>query len=43
MARKRIYEIAHELGVSSKDLIAKLEEMGISEGDIDDAVAWARR
>ncbi len=30
MARKRIYEIAHELGVSSKDLISKLEEMGMS-------------
>lgn len=30
MARKRIYEIAHELGVSSKDLIAKLEEMGMA-------------
>ncbi|MCX6100207.1 MAG: translation initiation factor IF-2 [Candidatus Bipolaricaulota bacterium] len=30
MARKRIYEIAHELGVSSKDLISKLEEMGMT-------------
>ena len=30
MARKRIYEIAHEVGVSSKDLIAKLEEMGMA-------------
>ncbi len=30
MARKRIYEIAHELGVSSKDLIAKLDEMGMA-------------
>jgi translation initiation factor IF-2 len=30
LARKRIYEIAHELGVSSKDLISKLEEMGMS-------------
>ena len=29
MARKRIYEIAKELGVSSKELIAKLEEMGM--------------
>ncbi len=30
MARKRIYEIAHELGISSKDLISKLEEMGMA-------------
>ena len=30
MTRKRIYEIAKELGVSSKDLIEKLEEMGMS-------------
>jgi len=29
LARKRVYEIAHELNVSSKDLIAKLEEMGM--------------
>ena len=29
MARKRIYEIARELGVTSKALIAKLEEMGM--------------
>jgi len=29
LARKRIYEIAKELGVSSKELIAKLEEMGM--------------
>ena len=29
MARKRIYEIAKELAVSSKELIAKLEEMGM--------------
>jgi translation initiation factor IF-2 len=29
LARKRIYEIAHELGVSSKELITKLEEMGM--------------
>lgn len=30
MARKRIYEIAHELGIPSKDLISKLEEMGMA-------------
>lgn len=30
MGRKRVYEIARELGVSSKDLIAKLEEMGLA-------------
>ncbi len=30
MVRKRIYEIARELGVSSKDLVTKLEEMGLS-------------
>lgn len=30
MGRKRIYEIARELGVSSKDLVTKLEEMGLS-------------
>ena len=29
MARKRIYEIAKELAISSKELIAKLEEMGM--------------
>ena len=29
MARKRIYEIAKELGVTSKELVAKLEEMGM--------------
>ena len=29
MAKKRIYEIAKELGVSSKDLIAKLDELGM--------------
>lgn len=29
MARKRIYQIAKELGVSSKELIAKLAEMGM--------------
>ncbi|MFC2083194.1 translation initiation factor IF-2 [Candidatus Bipolaricaulota bacterium] len=29
MSKKRIYEIARELGVSSKKLIAKLEEMGM--------------
>ncbi|MDD4903956.1 MAG: translation initiation factor IF-2 [Candidatus Bipolaricaulis sp.] len=30
MGRKRVYEIARELDVSSKDLISKLEEMGLS-------------
>jgi translation initiation factor IF-2 len=30
LGRKRVYEIARELGVSSKDLIAKLEEMGLA-------------
>ncbi len=29
MSKKRIYEIARELDVTSKDLIAKLEEMGM--------------
>ncbi len=29
MPKKRIYEIARELGLSSKDLIAKLEELGM--------------
>jgi len=29
VARKRIYEIAKELAISSKELIAKLEEMGM--------------
>jgi translation initiation factor IF-2 len=29
LARKRIYEIARELGVTSKELIAKLDEMGM--------------
>ena len=29
MAKKRIYEIAKELGIASKDLIAKLDEMGM--------------
>ena len=29
MAKKRIYEIAKELGIPSKDLIAKLDEMGM--------------
>ncbi len=29
MAKKRVYEIAKELGVSSKELIAKLDEMGM--------------
>ncbi len=29
MAKKRIYEIAKELGISSKELIAKLDEMGM--------------
>ena len=29
MARKRIYEIARELGVPSKELVAKLAEMGM--------------
>ena len=29
MARKRIYEIAKELGVTSKELVAKLDEMGM--------------
>ena len=29
MVKKRVYEIAKELGVSSKDLIAKLDEMGM--------------
>ena len=29
MAKKRIYEIAKELGVTSKELIAKLDEMGM--------------
>jgi len=29
LSKKRIYEIARELGISSKDLIAKLEEMGM--------------
>jgi len=29
LAKKRIYEIAKELGVSSKDLIAKLDELGM--------------
>ncbi len=30
MGKKRIYEIARELDISSKELIAKLEEMGMS-------------
>ena len=29
MSKKRIYEIARELGISSKELLAKLEEMGM--------------
>ena len=29
MAKKRIYEIAKELGIASKELIAKLDEMGM--------------
>ncbi|MFC2081764.1 translation initiation factor IF-2 [Candidatus Bipolaricaulota bacterium] len=29
MPKKRIYEIARELGVTSKDLVARLEEMGM--------------
>jgi len=29
LSKKRIYEIARELGISSKELIAKLEEMGM--------------
>ena len=29
MTRKRIYTIAHELGITSKELIQKLEEMGM--------------
>jgi len=29
VSKKRIYEIARELGISSKELIAKLEEMGM--------------
>ena len=29
MARKRVYEIAKELGVTSRELIAKLDEMGM--------------
>jgi len=29
LVKKRVYEIAKELGVSSKDLIAKLDEMGM--------------
>jgi len=29
VARKRIYEIARELGVSSKELVTKLEQMGM--------------
>ncbi len=29
MPNKRVYEIARELGISSKELIAKLEEMGM--------------
>ena len=29
MSKKRIYEIARELGISSKELIVKLEEMGM--------------
>ena len=28
---------------AAEQVRANLEEMGISEGDIDDAVAWARR
>ncbi|MGB2982888.1 MAG: translation initiation factor IF-2 [Candidatus Bipolaricaulia bacterium] len=31
MARKRIYEIAKELGVTNKELIAKLDEMGMPD------------
>lgn len=29
MSKKRIYEIAREVGISSKELLAKLEEMGM--------------
>ena len=29
LSKKRIYEIARELGISSKELIAKIEEMGM--------------
>ncbi|MCK5827676.1 translation initiation factor IF-2 N-terminal domain-containing protein, partial [Candidatus Bipolaricaulota bacterium] len=29
MSKKRIYEIARELGVSSKELIDKLDELGM--------------
>lgn len=31
MARKRIYEIARELGITSKELVTKLAEMGMPE------------
>jgi translation initiation factor IF-2 len=30
LARKRIYEIAKEIGITSKELISKLEQMGMS-------------
>ncbi|MBE0634522.1 translation initiation factor IF-2 N-terminal domain-containing protein, partial [Candidatus Bipolaricaulota bacterium] len=29
MSKKRIYKIAREVGISSKELLAKLEEMGM--------------
>ena len=30
MSKKRVYELAKELGVENKELIARLEKMGIS-------------
>ncbi len=30
MSKKRVYELAKELGVDNKELIARLEKMGIS-------------
>lgn len=38
MARKRVYEIAKELGVPSKDLVARLAEMGMPNLKASNAV-----
>ena len=43
MASMRVHELAKEFDMSSKELLDKLQQMGITEEDVQEATSWARK
>ncbi len=42
MAKQRVYEVARELGLESKDVLARAQELGIAVKTAEDAIALVR-